>query len=568
MYSKYFLPVIMAWAGAIGASAAILTGSVADSTGEPLPEASIRLLSARDSSYVTGMAADDSGRFMFSGVKKGGYILQASYIGYGSVYRNLRVTSAADTVKVGRMQLSESSVVLREATAIGVATPIKVMDDTIQYSASTYKTPPNAVVEDLLKRLPGVEVGTDGGITAQGQKVTKILVDGKEFFSDDPAVASKNLPVNMVENAQVITRKSDLARLTGVDDGEDETVINLTVKKGMKNGWFGTGEAGYGTDDRYKAAFVVNRFFNDNQFTLLGNFNNCNDAGFSDGNGSRFRRFGGTNGINTTNSIGFNFNVGRGDTIKVGGNVMYANSDRDNRSRTHRINLLQGSSNSTEDAESNSRDKGHNVRGDFRVIWKPDSFNTLEVRPNFSVNINDSEQRSYSQNFSGDDFISQARNINFSDGKSYDFGARVIYSHRFSKRRGRSFSVSANYSMSNTRENERNWSRNAFWMLDSLYEDYQIIDNHTWNNTVSGRLSWTEPIGNPRNGNFAEISYFMQYKWNNADKNVTHDPVSMDEIPYQDWKEAIWQDWEMSNRLSGLGDLQYDPYKSNSLSNH
>ncbi len=145
------------------------------------------------------------------------------------------------------------------------------------------------------------------------------------------------------------------------------------------------------------------------------------------------------------------------------------------------------------------------MRGDFRVIWKPDSFNTLEVRPNFSVNINDSEQRSYSQNFSGDDFISQARNINFSDGKSYDFGARVIYSHRFSKRRGRSFSVSANYSMSNTRENERNWSRNAFWMLDSLYEDYQIIDNHTWNNTVSGRLSWTEPIGNPRNGNFAEI---------------------------------------------------------------
>ena len=134
------------------------------------------------------------------------------------------------------------------------------MDDTIQYSASTYKTPPNAVVEDLLKRLPGVEVGTDGGITAQGQKVTKILVDGKEFFSDDPAVASKNLPVNMVENAQVITRKSDLARLTGVDDGEDETVINLTVKKGMKNGWFGTGEAGYGTDDRYKAALWSTAF--------------------------------------------------------------------------------------------------------------------------------------------------------------------------------------------------------------------------------------------------------------------------------------------------------------------
>ena len=149
-------------------------------------------------------------------------------------------------VNAGTITLSESSHVLAETTVTAVKTPIKVMQDTVEFNADSYKTRPNAVVEDLLKRLPGVEVDTDGKITANGKEVTKILVDGKEFFSDDPKVASKNLPVNMVDKLQVVERKSDLARMTGVDDGEDETVINLTVKKGMKNGWFGTVEAGYG----------------------------------------------------------------------------------------------------------------------------------------------------------------------------------------------------------------------------------------------------------------------------------------------------------------------------------
>lgn len=148
-------------------------------------------------------------------------------------------------VNAGTITLSESSHVLAETTVTAVKTPIKVMQDTVEFNADSYKTRPNAVVEDLLKRLPGVEVDTDGKITANGKEVTKILVDGKEFFSDDPKVASKNLPVNMVDKLQVVERKSDLARMTGVDDGEDETVINLTVKKGMKNGWFGTVEAGY-----------------------------------------------------------------------------------------------------------------------------------------------------------------------------------------------------------------------------------------------------------------------------------------------------------------------------------
>lgn len=273
-----------------------ISGVVTDNYSEPLPGATVRVLATADSAFVKGGITDADGKYTIAGVNSGNYILEATYVGYDRATRNVRVSAA--NLRTDTLRLGEGSVMLKETTVIGVKTPIKVMQDTIEYNADTYKTQPNAVVEDLLKRLPGVEVDTDGKITANGKEVTKILIDGKEFFSDDPKVASKNLPVDMIDKLQVVDRKSDLARLTGVDDGEDETVINLTVKKGMQNGWFGTVEAGYGTDDRYKATFNVNRFWNGNQITFIGNANNTNELGFTDGNGSRFRRFGGDRGIN------------------------------------------------------------------------------------------------------------------------------------------------------------------------------------------------------------------------------------------------------------------------------
>ena len=320
-HSKRLTIFLPAAAAAIAAWAYTVSGVVADNTGEPLADATVRILSARDSSMVTGGVADVNGVYSLPGVKPGKYIIESSYVGYQKGYMPVRVANA--NLRADTLRLSDSSVSLGEVTAVGVKTPIKVMTDTVEFNADSYKTQPNAVVEDLLKRLPGVEVDADGKITANGKTVTKILVDGKEFFSDDPKVASKNLPVNMVNKLQVVDRKSDLSRLTGVDDGEDETVINLTVKPGMKNGWFGTVEAGYGTDDRYQATFNINRFWNNNQLTFIGSANNTNDLGFTDGNGNRFRRFGGDRGINTSQSFGVNFNIGKEEIFRVGGDVMY-----------------------------------------------------------------------------------------------------------------------------------------------------------------------------------------------------------------------------------------------------
>lgn len=509
-------------------SAGNIVGKVVDSSKEPMIQASVRLLTVKDSTFVGGTATDNNGRFKLSNIKSGKYIIQASYVGYLPTCKNITVGN--ETVRAGEMILEESSIMLKETTVVGIKTPIKVMEDTVEFNADTYKTQPNAVVEDLLKRLPGVEVDSEGKITANGKEVSKILVDGKEFFSDDPKVASKNLPVNMIDKLQVVDRKSDLARLTGVDDGEDETVINLTVKKGMKNGYFGTIDAGYGTDERYKMTFNVNRFWNENQITFLGNFNNVNELGFADG-GMNFRRFGGSNGINTSNAFGINFNVGNKEIFRVGGDLMYSNSDRDTRQRNERQYLF---SDSTSYSHTNkaARDKGHNIRGSFRIQWNPDSMNTFEFRPNFSINLNDSWGIDTTLTNAGDalrSLVTRSVNSNNSDGKSYQFSGNLIYNHKFRSRPGRSFSVQARYQFNDTKETENTNSINLFSLLDSLDIYDQYADNHTWSNMVQGRLTWTEPLGNPKKGHFLTLAYRAQYKWNNADKLTYDHPVYYDE---------------------------------------
>lgn len=507
--------------------AANITGIVKDlDTKEPLLEAAVKLVTANDSSFVAGTTTDIDGKFSLTGVKAGKYLLTVSYIGYADLEKP--VTVGSSNLRLGVLSLKEASHMLGEVSVVAVKTPIKVMEDTVEYNADSYHTQPNAVVEDLLKRLPGVEVGTDGSITANGKTISKFLVNGKEFFSDDPQVASKNLPANLVDKLQVVDRKSDMARLTGVDDGEDETVINLTFKKGMDQGWFGTAEGGYGTDDRYMGSFNVNRFWNGNQITLLGNFNNTNQIGFTDSNGSRFRRFGGNNGITESRALGLNFNVGKEEIIRVGGDIMWSNTDAKTITKQERQYLFEDYSTYSK-IDKAVRDRGNNFRGDFRVLWKPDSFNTLEFRPNFSLNFNKSNDNEVTSYFNSSmDKVSDNTARSYSKGDSYEFGGRLIYSHNFKRHRGRSFSISGQYRYSNVTETGTSINDFIRYIMeedpDNTEDSSELLnqysDNHTWSNRVMGQFTWTEPLGNVANGNFLTFSYRMNYRWNNADKLV------------------------------------------------
>lgn len=551
----------------ITTTAANISGIVKDfDTKEPLLEAAIKLITAKDSAFVAGTTTDIDGKFTLSGVKAGKYILTVSYIGYADLEKP--VTVGPSNIRLGVLSLKESSHMLGEVSVVAVKTPIKVMEDTVEYNADSYHTQPNAVVEDLLKRLPGVEVGSDGAITANGKTVSKFLVNGKEFFSDDPQVASKNLPANLIDKLQVVDRKSDMARLTGVDDGEDETVINLTFKKGMDQGWFGTAEGGYGTDDRYMGSFNINRFWNGNQVTLLGNFNNTNQIGFTDSNGSRFRRFGGNNGITESRALGLNFNVGKEEIIRVGGDIMWSNTDAKTITKQERQYLFEDYSTYSKINKA-VRDRGNNFRGDFRVLWKPDSFNTLEFRPNFSLNFNKSEDHELTDYFNSS-MVQASKNDarSSSNGDSYEFGGRLIYSHNFKRHRGRSFSISGQYKYSNVIETGKSVNDFIRYIMDEDADNTQDTsdlldqynDNHTWSNQVMGQFTWTEPLGNVSNGNFLTFSYRMNYRWNNAYKLVYNIP---DDYEYGDIMPPV-----TLNPDGTLTTIEPDPDYSNRYRNN
>ena len=498
----------------------VIKGKVADAEHNPLPGVTFQMLTVPDSVRAAYGVSDIDGYFDIKDVKPGQYLLRASMVGMDDFNRHIDVKEKPDTLNVGDITLSESSVALREAVVTGVKTAVIAKQDTIEFNAGSYHTAQNATVNDLLKKLPGVEVSSDGSISSNGKSITKILVNGKEFFGDDPQMATKNLPSNMVDKVQVVDRKSDLARLTGVDDGEEETVINLTVKKNMNNGWFGNASAGYGTDHRYQGSFVVNNFSNGNQVTILGGLNNINEMGFSDRGRGRFRDFGGNNGINTSQRFGINFNVGKEEIFRVGGNIMYSHSDRHSISRMATQYLYPDYVNYM-DANSDSRDKGHNINSDFRMLWNIDASNTLEFRPSLSLNFREASLYSLSTLANQDeDLINRNLNVSTNKGTSIQTGGNLIFNHKFASRPGRSLSLQARYQFSNTRQKSTSWSNIIYYMLSDKDDEelYRFIDNHTWSNNINTRLTWTEPLGDVKKGNFLNFAYRLSYQWNNADK--------------------------------------------------
>ena len=530
--------------------AAVINGILVDSQDTTeLIEATVKLLMpTKDSTLVKGTTTDLNGVFNIKGVKPGKYLLRFSYLGYNDVIKHVTVGSDDRDVNIGVVKMEPNTIMLKEAVVTGVKTAITVKEDTIEFNADTYKTQANAVVEDLLKRLPGVEVGSDGKITANGKEVKKILIDGKEFFNDDPTVASKNIPADMVNKLQVIDRKSDLARLTGVDDGEDETVINLTVKKGMNNGWFGTVNAGYGTDDRYAGNVMINHFHEGNQLTILGGGNNTNNKGFGEEGRGNFQRFGGDRGVTTSQYAGINFNVGSKDDdhFRVGGDVIYSHSDQDTRSRTARQYLFEDST-SYYDANSASRDKSHSLHSHFRMKWEIDSCNTLDIVPNLELNFNKSMHGDTSYTRAGDPQLTRVNNSmsnNLNDGHSFEWGTRVIYNHKFASHPGRSFSLMANYNYNNLHEDADSYTENTYYLLP---EKDELIDqsNNTKRKTHSftGRVSWTEPIGDIKNARFLEFTYRGNYRYSTSDKMVYDNDRDGEwpggNITHSEWNEKL-----------------------------
>ncbi len=494
---------------------------ISETTDEPVPQANIRILQQSDSAFVTGKASDLDGSFSIP-VRNGSYILQISFIGYNDLYKNVEVTSSNPVVKLGNLTMSVDNILLSETVVTAKAPEIVVKGDTLEYNADSYKVTESAVVEDLLKKMPGVEVDTEGNITVNGRTITKILVDGEEFFSNDPKVASKNLPANMVEKLQVLERRSEMSQMTGFDDGEEENVINLTVRPGMKEGLFGNAFGGYGSKDRYEGNLMVNYMRNNDQYTILGGINNTNNAGFSDlgtamfgsmgGRGGRGGMFGGRNGISTSGNIGGNFSKQFSPKLKFGGNVRYGYTDTEVLSDVFTQNILSAG-NTLEDETNRSNNMSQNFHMDFRLEWDPDEYTKLIFRPDASVYNN---TRAETGQFNTIEELTAER-INKghseynSEGKGSDVGGRLDVSRKIGDD-GRVISAQISGQIGKSENSGSSISETIYYrgnrpndMIDQRFTNQN--DNNSWR----AYFSYVEPIGRD---NFIQLAY--QYRQNNS----------------------------------------------------
>ena len=310
-----------------------VTGVVVDSVGGSLQGATIVALTRADSILTKFATTNGKGEFTLRRVPEGEYILQITFVGFQPLRRNF--TLADEAYDAGTLTLDYSVAELGELIVSAEHIPIVVRGDTLEYNAAAFATRPNAVVEDLLRKLPGIEVEADGTIKAQGETVRQIFVDGKEFFGNDPKIATRNLPADAIAKVQVYDKLSDMAEFTGVDDGEETKTINLELKEEARQGYFGNMSGGYGDDGRYDGQASINRFSSTTQLSFLGNVNNVNRQGFSFGDYMSF--MGGMQAIMIDGGrmsgggvqVGTNINDGFSETLALG-----LNASRDLNSKT------------------------------------------------------------------------------------------------------------------------------------------------------------------------------------------------------------------------------------------
>ena len=475
--------------------------------------------------------------------RPGKYVLKISFVGYLTQEKPLQLTAGKPSVNVGTVTLPTDDIMLGEAIVVAEAPQVTISEDTIGYNASAYRTPEGAMLEELVKKLPGAEVDEDGNIKINGKDVKKIMVDGKEFFGGDVKTGLKNLPVDMVDKLKTYDKKSDLARITGIDDGEEETVLDLTVKKGMNQGWFGNVDLAGGTEDRYMGRAMINRFYDKTQFSIIGSANNVNDQGFSGGGGGpRWRR---NNGLNATKMLGANFAT-ETSKLELGGSVRYNYRDADIISSGYSQRFLQ-SGNSYSNTNSNNRNKVSDFNADFRMEWKPDSMTNIIFRPNVSYNKTDGATMKESGTFNDDPYnyianpndylnfndmdgndplrdirVNATNERGLSDTKSVSANATLQVNRKLNDK-GRNITFRGSFGYGDNDNDQYTQSETRYYQIhnylggDSIQYRNQYITMPTKNYNYTAQLTYSEPIAR---ATFLQLSYRFQYKNSTSDKST------------------------------------------------
>lgn len=552
--------VMSAFSLAFAQGGGTVTLSLTDSsTGEAVGFATVSITKPGNTKPYKYALSDDKGKTVFDKVAAGKYVLKAELLGYKPLIKDIEVKGKLD---LGALKMDPDKQVLDAASVSAAGNPIVIKKDTIEYNASSFKTTENDVLEDLLKKLPGVEVSEDGTVTANGQTISKITIDGKTFFLDDPQLASKNIPAKIIDKVKVVEKKSEQAQFTGIDDGNDETVIDLSIQKGMMNGLFGNVMAGAGHDVRkqvsgselssgngdwrYQGAGFLGRFTDKNQISVVVNGNNTNNRGFNDlagsmmqgmrggggGMGRGSRGWGPGNGITTSWMGGLNGNTSLFDgKMDLGGNYLYNNNETYVEEESKKITYLDDHNLIYNNKGSNTTNSdGH--RFGVRLEHKFSENTSILFQPQVSFGNGDFNEISNFSTLTEKDGTTTKTNDGFTSNTGSNNNWRTngffLFRQKLGKA-GRTLSFNARYNFSGNETNGFNQSRTTTYdefeaaVSDSIIN--QRFNQNQDTKSLSGRLTYTEPLGK---GFFVEANYEASWNRTSSTKNTFDSGVVSD----------------------------------------
>lgn len=567
----------------IAAQGTKITGTLIDrDTKEGVMLATVQMLKP-DSTYVSGVLSDEKGRFSIEASAAGSYILKISSVGYTPLTKTIKVDGKKD-IALGEIIFNADAIMLKGATVVGQAARVTVKEDTFVYNASAYRTPKGSVVEELVKRLPGAQVSDDGTITINGKEVKKVLVDGKEFMTGDTQTALKNLPTSIIDKIKAYDEKSDLAKVTGIDDGEEQTVLDFGIKKGMNKGVFGNVDASIGTHDRYAERLMGALFKDKTRVMLMGNLNNVNDRGFpGGGGGGRFGR--GAQGLNTSKMAGANFNLEPSSKLKLDGSVRWNHSNGDKRTEQSVENFV-----STAGSFSNSLNQNYTRSNSWdarlRLEWTPDTMTNIMFRPSFSYSKSDGLTYGTSASYNDDPYsyvsdplsqeaisimdenglmVNHRENSSISYSDNLSVGAMLQFNRKLnSKGRNATLRTDIRYgegdSKSLSTSNVHLYQVEDAFGNDSTYQTNRFNTTPTKTLNYSVQFTYSEPIFRAM---FLQLSYKFNYKYNKSDRS-TFDFSDIDGNVFAG-VDNVYRGWD--NYLSRL-DNPLDNYLDESLSRY
>ena len=548
-----------------------ISGQVIDAElREPMVQASVQLFRQRDSTFVGGSVTDLRGNFSVEAPGNGIFRIKISSVGFQPIEREvtLRRNQSQD---LGMLMMSTDAVLLKEAVVTGRAAQVMVKKDTLVYNPDAFRTPEGSPIEELIKRMPGAEVDEDGNITVNGKAIQKILIDGKEFMLGDVETALKNLPVSIIQNVKFYDQQSDQARITGIEDGNKETVLDFTIKKGMNRGYMTNLDIAGGTEHRYASRGMGSSFTDNMRFVLMGNFNNKEE------NAGWWNR----RGLNSRKMLGTNLNYDDGEKLKIDASVRWNHRGGDNENENSSENFYSQDYRTFSNSQSRSLSRSNNWNGNVRFEWKPDSLTNILFRANGSYGTNDGISTSASATFDADPYLSvedplaslnqlSSSLVNHNQSASLSYGENknawgMLQLYRRLNARGRNITVRFEGSIGDS-EN-RNTSNNDVHLYrvknqagqDSTYFTARYNTTPSDNKGYVTSVTYSEPLWE---GAHLQANYELRYNQNKSDRQ-TYEFSRMAQNPFSgiapDYRE--WEPW--------LGTLEpLDPYLDPNLSRY